>query len=360
MNIIQITNAVCPSEKANLAGGVYRVVAQLSQYFVNHCNDICHNAYCFENNYEMASFFSKGLLLDPPHFSKFSLFLNENAIDAVVINFFYYSDYTSHISKICQVCHENGVKVIQCLHFMPGFESCSYGSGEEVRYRISAKSKVLDKLKKWIFTEFRPISRRIIQALLRERYLQPYHHLDKIVLFSEPYIDRYLSIVHKNDRNKFSIIPNPLSFPEYISNEEVYCKEKKVIVVGRTFEAQKRLSYAIKIWKYIENNPLLSDWSLQIVGGGYDEDFYRWLVKKYNLRRVSFEGVQDPKPYYRKASFMISTAAYEGWPWFLWKPCLWDVVACLSIHTMQFMILLKMVTMVVLSLTMTSKGLLTA
>jgi len=92
-------------------------------------------------------------------------------------------------------------------------------------------------------------------------------------------------------------------------------KNKNVIWVGRVEEGQKRVSLALKIWKLVEQNPLLDEWTFSIVGNnGPDEEYYHWLVKKYHLKRVSFEGHQDPKPYYKQAAIMISTSAYEGWP----------------------------------------------
>lgn len=42
------------------------------------------------------------------------------------------------------------------------------------------------------------------------------------------------------------------------------------------------------------------------------------LVKKqvaaYDLEHVSFEGFQQPKPYYERASILLFTSEYEGFP----------------------------------------------
>lgn len=87
-----------------------------------------------------------------------------------------------------------------------------------------------------------------------------------------------------------------------------------MIFVGRLIESQKRVSYVLKIWKQIEKNPLLDEWVLSVVGYGKDEHFYHWLAKKYKLQRIRFEGQQNPKLYYRRATIMMSTSSYEGWP----------------------------------------------
>lgn len=53
---------------------------------------------------------------------------------------------------------------------------------------------------------------------------------------------------------------------------------------------------------------------MKIVGDGKDESFIHWLTKRYQLKRVLFEGKQNPKKYYEEASIMMTTSAYEGWP----------------------------------------------
>ena len=314
MNILQVTNSVCAAAEVNQLSGLYRVVTQLSRFFVCQCGDVCFNAYLYDGHLKRAEYFSDGILLDAPDFSKFSAFLKENKINIVQINLLVYPRYCQDISKICDICHENGIKVIQCFHFMPGSEGMSHGSLEEVLYHLSVKEKVWDKTKKYLISTFQPYSRKIVLSILKQRYLKSFQCTDKIVLFSEPYIDRYLQIIHKKERDRFAIIPNPLPFSEILDKDEIIQKKKEVIIVGRTREPDKRLSYALKVWKLVENNPQLNDWILTIVGGGYDENFYHWLVKKYNLSRISFVGLQDPRPYYKRAAILMSTSTHEGWP----------------------------------------------
>lgn len=314
MRIVQITNSVCAAAEENQLSGLYRVVTQLSQFFVCKCSDVCFNAYLYSDHLKRAEYFSDGVLLDASDFSKFSAFLKENGIDIILINLSFYPKYIQDISKLCEIGHEHGVKVIQCFHSLPGSESVSHGSWEEVMYHLSNKRGMMNKMKKYLISALQPYSKRIVLPILKQRYLKPYLYTDKIVLFTEPYIDRYLQIIHKKDRNKFAIIPNPLPFSEFLPKNEIAKKRKEAIIVGRIREPDKRLSYALKIWKLVESNPQLNDWVLTIVGDGYDENFYHWLAKKYNLSRISFEGRRDPRPYYKRASILMSTSAHEGWP----------------------------------------------
>jgi glycosyltransferase involved in cell wall biosynthesis len=197
---------------------------------------------------------------------------------------------------------------------MPGSEGYSNGSFEEVEYSIISRKNIFDKLKKWIITISKPLSTKLIHRIIKGKYDTAYLKCDKLVVFSEPYIDRYLQIVKGNNRNQFEVIPNPLSFSEFLPKESLKEKRKEVIFVGRLHEPQKRVSAVLKIWRLVEKNPLFADWTLSVIGNGNDEQFLHWLAKKYQLKRISFEGRQDPKPYYRRAAIMMSTSTYEGWP----------------------------------------------
>ncbi|MBO5728924.1 MAG: glycosyltransferase [Paludibacteraceae bacterium] len=219
-----------------------------------------------------------------------------------------------HLKDICTVAKKNNIKVIYCHHFIPGSEGFSYGSIEEVLYNLYSSKDIFDKSKKWLINITKPLSTKFIHKTIKNKYEIPYLECDKLVVFTKPYIYRYLNIINEKDEQKFKVIPNPLSFSEFLPKEKLQFKNKEVIFVGRLYEAQKRVSTILKIWKFVEKEPLLNDWTLKIIGEGKDESFLKWLTKRYQLKRVSFEGRQDPKPYYNKASIMLSTSAYEGWP----------------------------------------------
>ena len=51
-----------------------------------------------------------------------------------------------------------------------------------------------------------------------------------------------------------------------------------------------------------------------MVGDGSAMGFYKYLVKKWNLKRVVFTGHQNPLEYYRSASVFLMTSSFEGWP----------------------------------------------
>lgn len=311
MNILQITNTVCTD--TNQATGVNRVVTQLCDYLCRVHQDNCFLAY-FEGGGTATPLFKDSFCFKPTFNPlNFESFMLSNQIDVVSINYAA-NQMLGVVKDVCSIARKHNIKVVYCHHFMPGSEGYSHGSLEEVRYSILSRKNVFDKFKKWMISTSKPLSTKVIHRLLKRNYDTAYLECDKVVVFSEPYIDRYLDIVRGNDREKFEVIPNPLSFSEFLPEESLQGKSKEVIFVGRLQEPQKRVSAALKIWRLIEKNSMLDEWTFRIVGKGKDEPFLRWLAEKYQLRRVSFEGRHDPKPYYKRASVMISTSAYEGWP----------------------------------------------
>ena len=310
MNILQITNTACSD--TNQATGVNRVVTQLSDYWSRIHQDNCFHAY-FEKG-EITPLFKDSFCLKRAFTDQeFETFLLKNKINVIIFN--YAATQMLDIqNNIYNIAHKNNIKMVYCHHFMPGSEGYSHGSKEEVLYSLISKKDILDKLKKCIITFSRPLSTKLIHIIMRKRYEIAYQNCDKLVVFTNIFIDRFLIIIKKQNKQKFEVIPNPLSFSEFLPKDQLKNKTKEIIFVGRLVEAQKRVSAILKIWKLVEQNPLLTDWTLKIVGEGKDETFLHWLTKRYQLKRVSFEGRQDPKPYYEKASIMVSTSAYEGWP----------------------------------------------
>lgn len=328
MNILQVNNANCAPESANDNTGINRVVTTLCKYYVLNQKDTCHIAYYRENRLGQSEFFTSGFHLKIPlQKEEFANYLRSNDIDVIQVNV---SDeiFVDQIPSICAVAHQCNVKVIYCIHFMPGYQAYSYGTFGQALYNCVHKKNALDGIKKWIMTITRPISSKLINRVIKSRYCLPLAACDKVVVFAEPYIQQFLDVAKSDAKEKFAVIPNPLSFSQYITQNELRCKAKNVIVVGRLYEAQKRLTAVLKIWRKVENNPLLQDWNLTLIGEGTSGDYYKWLAAKYNLKNIHFVGRQDPIPYYRRASILLSTSAYEGWPMILMECMPMGVVPC--------------------------------
>ena len=82
--------------------------------------------------------------------------------------------------------------------------------------------------------------------------------------------------------------------------------------MGRIDFNQKRVYRVIDTWAKLEAK--FPDWKLTIVGDGIERENVEKQVKDYGLQRVSFEGFQQPKPYFERASILMLTSEYEGFP----------------------------------------------
>lgn len=140
-----------------------------------------------------------------------------------------------------------------------------------------------------------------------------YQLSDKYIFLSPSFAKEYMQLSHIEDINhKISAISNPLTYDFQYNPTLYHTKHNEVLFVGRIFEYHKRLSYVLKIWKNIEKDTSLNNWSLKIVGDGPDLNKTKELAQSLSLQRVSFEGFQNPQKYYNQASIFMMTSAFEG------------------------------------------------
>lgn len=168
-------------------------------------------------------------------------------------------------------------------------------------------------LKSWMKKCIQPIyeaytmKRRIKMV---EDYLP---HVDKFVFLSPRFQLQYQKAAHNNNsRGLLSAIANPLPSQEATDEDILTRKEKLVLLVGRMEETPKKITHAIKAWAKIEEDSSLQEWRFEVVGQGRDLDRYKRMAARMNLKRISFEGFQDPVPYYRRARIFLMTSAFEG------------------------------------------------
>lgn len=244
---------------------------------------------------------------------EFENFLNDNAIDVIQINFLKKKNLVA-IPAICRIAHRMNVKVLYCLHVAPGFELVTYSTWDRVKFAFRTREHPGRELYRRLVTISRPLFGKLLYPLIRSKYRMPLQNCDKVVLLSMHYAADYAAIAGTEGTDKFEAVGNALTFTDFATEEEIRSKRKEVLIVARFDEFSKRISLILKIWKEIEANPLLKDWTLTLVGDGEAMNYYRHLEKELNLQRVTFEGHQQPKPYYRRASVFLMTSAAEGWP----------------------------------------------
>ena len=311
MNILYINSYNCSPQ----TGGVNRIVYLLSRYFME-----IKNYKCFIGFYEfqpkgrpIADFDGSIKLSRNFDHREFETFLTENEIDIVQINFLKKENLCT-IPHIYQIAHKHNIKVLYCLHVCPGFEIATYGSWERVRYSFTHKEAPLQELRRWLITVTKPVVWSFANRILRYKYKSPYLNCDKVVLLSPNYRKPYLDIIGLKDSQKFEAIGNALTFNEFASEDDIIRKQKTALVVARFDDFSKRVSLALEVWKKIEQDERFDDWTLTLVGDGSAMGFYKYLVEKWNLKRVVFTGHQNPIEYYRSASVFLMTSSFEGWP----------------------------------------------
>lgn len=137
--------------------------------------------------------------------------------------------------------------------------------------------------------------------------------VDKFVFLSPSFQKQFEIFAHYHDeQKKLASISNPLVCSVEVSQKEFVNKENMVLLVGRMLEGQKRVTKAIKIWSEIEKDDCLKEWRFCVVGEGPDLPAYKQFANQLGLKRISFEGYQNPQPYYKRAKIFLMTSAFEG------------------------------------------------
>ena len=139
-----------------------------------------------------------------------------------------------------------------------------------------------------------------------------YHHTDLYQVLSPSYVPLFSKFTGIKHPDHLMVQTNPVTLDssdfEYTFEE----KQKEIIYLGRIDYNQKRVYRVIDTWAKLEAK--FPDWKLTIVGDGVERENVEKQVAEYGLKRVSFEGFQQPKPYYERASILLLTSEYEGFP----------------------------------------------
>ena len=164
-----------------------------------------------------------------------------------------------------------------------------------------------------------PIKRLALNAqklLFREvtggamRYI--YNKSDRFLVLSDCYKEEFRRFTRVKHAPKLEAIANPVTIDNtgFVYNPKE--KQKEIIYVGRLDYVQKRVNRVIDVWSYLED--LFPDWNLILVGDGEERENLENQVKTLGLKRVRFTGFKNPKDYYKRASLLIMTSEYEGFP----------------------------------------------
>lgn len=289
MNLLFITTYY-PEPKI---GGIERVTYLLSKYLSQHGFKIFNLRFHNSEYDDTFPFINSSQLKNLHDSDSLRQYLINNRINVIInqSHFFY--------TPVIESARKNlDVRLYTVFHNRPMFEALKLN--EAIKYSSSKLKYIIP----FIYPIYKLYS---IKKLKREHKLS-YLLSDKTILLSSRFID-----VYKKDLNidgkKLTYINNPISFNNV--TVDYTKKEKIVLIVARLYEAQKKISIALDIWKGIESQN--SDWKLIIVGDGEDRKYYEEYCRKNNMQNVKFMGRTNPLPYYLKASIFMMTSKNEGW-----------------------------------------------
>lgn len=139
-----------------------------------------------------------------------------------------------------------------------------------------------------------------------------YHNSDNYIVLSQSYISHFQEFTKLNITSRLKVLPNPITVDSSGFRYNADNKECAMIYMGRLDSIQKRINRIIDVWQQLER--CSHEWNFTVVGDGTERDSLIELVRKRELRHVSFEGYRYPRPYYEKASILLLTSDFEGFP----------------------------------------------
>lgn len=193
------------------------------------------------------------------------------------------------------------VKIISVYHNAPSFN----GRIQKLNIALMGCENLMKRLALRLMRfAFKKVTSRAMAYI--------YRHSDLFFVLSPSYIEEFKRFTGVSDGRYLQVLTNPITVEhdgnEYAFNE----KQKEIIYVGRLDFVQKRVYRVIDTWNYLEER--FPDWRLTIVGDGEDRENLENHVKYLGLKRVSFEGFQKPIDYYKRASILLLTSDFEGFP----------------------------------------------
>lgn len=193
------------------------------------------------------------------------------------------------------------VKIISVYHNDPLQNGRIQGSSLEIIQTENLIRKLTLCIKKTVYRYITGYSMRYI-----------YNHSDCFEVLSPGYISHFQKFAMLKYTPKLLVQTNPITIDvsgfEYDSEK----KNKEIIFVGRLDYSQKRAFRLVEVWSQLEY--LFPEWELTLVGDGPETDNLKQTAKDLELEHIHFEGFQHPRQYYERASILILTSEFEGFP----------------------------------------------
>lgn len=191
--------------------------------------------------------------------------------------------------------------IISVYHNAPSF------NGRIQKMNI-ALTECEDPLKRLILRSVRFAYKTITSKAMKYIYMNS----DLFMVLSPCYIEEFKKFTGIKETSRLTVMTNPITIDNDNFQYNPQNKEKEIIYVGRLDFVQKRVYRVIDTWNYLEDR--FPKWRLTIVGDGEDRMNLVNHTKAMGLERVSFEGFKNPLEYYKRASILLLTSDFEGFP----------------------------------------------
>lgn len=155
------------------------------------------------------------------------------------------------------------------------------------------------------------LKRKLYKMITSYSMRRSYQTSDEFVVLADSYKKHLTDFIGIECPNHLVSIANPITIEK---NEQLSLndKEKRLLYVGRLENENKKPERALTIWENLSQQ--FQDWQLDIVGDGPDRARLEKWVSEHCLPRVNFYGYQKPSSFYQRASMLLLTSDFEGFP----------------------------------------------
>lgn len=209
----------------------------------------------------------------------------------------------------------HSVKIISFYHNDPAIN----GKLNSVNLKLKNESNLVKKI-------FLEAKKHIYYAITSFSMKYTYNHSDRFMVLSECYLENLQNFIRVSYEKKQGVLTNPITVD---NGNFSYCpsdKKKEVIFCGRLDNIQKCPIRVLDVWNILSQKH--HQWNLRFVGDGPDKENLEENVRKRWLKNVYFEGFQNPVEYYKRASILVMTSDFEGFPLVLAECMSFGVIPC--------------------------------
>lgn len=194
-----------------------------------------------------------------------------------------------------------GVRLISVYHNDPLQNGRIQNVVTEIAKTENVAKKVVQRLKKFVY-----------RCVTGSSMIYIYRKSDRFEVLSLGFVEHFKKFTKIRDISRLVVQTNPVTLNNdgFVYNPS--SKKKEIIYVGRVDYTQKRVHRIIEIWAQLEY--VFPEWQLTIVGDGEERENIEHMVRDLELKHVNFEGFQAPRSYYERASILVLTSEFEGFP----------------------------------------------